>query len=113
MVEGSRQEEGVRFTSDWLRSRPSQAGPYIADGWLCAREGDLDAARVRFQRALDLEPRNPRAMVELGRIYERLGRPDRAVVLYERALQANPDQPDLRKKVAGLRKRGVEPPHPD
>jgi Flp pilus assembly protein TadD len=113
LVDTGRQEEGVRLVRDWLRSQPNKAGPYVADGWLCARNNDLDSARVRFQRALDFDPRHARALVELARVYERLGRRDRAVVLYERALEANPDQPAIRKLVVSLRNGGISQPHPD
>jgi tetratricopeptide (TPR) repeat protein len=115
MVDGGRTEEGQRMVRTWLRSQPNQPGPYIADGWLCARAGDRPSARVRFQRALDLDPRNVRAMVELAGIFERLGdgRVERALVLYQRALDIKPDQDDLRKKVAELRARRTGQPHPD
>jgi Flp pilus assembly protein TadD len=101
------------MAQEWLKSRPNQAGAYVACGWLCARDGDLDNARVRFQRALDLDPQNWRAMAELGQLFERLGRGDRAIVLYQRSLAVNPDQPELRKSLETLRSRGVRPPHPD
>ena len=102
-----------RMVRDWLRSSPNLAGPYIEDGWLRARDGDLDSARGRLMHALERDPRNPRALTELGLVYEKLDRPDRAIVLYERSLEADPDQPATREQLEKLRARGVPRPHPD
>jgi Flp pilus assembly protein TadD len=113
MVASNRQAEAARSAHAWLRRRPDLADPYADEGWLCARDGDLDSARVRYQRALDLDPRNPRALVGLARVYVRLNRRGRAAVLYERALAVKPDQPDVRKALDELRKAGVGRPHPD
>jgi tetratricopeptide (TPR) repeat protein len=113
LVNTGRQREAVQIVETWLRARPKLAGPYVEDGWLRTNEGDLDSARARYQQALDIEPRNPRALIELARVFEKLDRPDRAVVLYERALEANPDQPAIARHVSDLRSRGVGRPHPD
>lgn len=113
LVEGGKLEEARTTVREWLRNQPGLASPYVEDGWLRARDGDLDTARARFQQALDLEPRNARGLVELARIYEKLDRPDRAVVLYERSLEVNPDQPLITSQVKELRSRGISKPHPD
>jgi hypothetical protein len=42
-----------------------------------------------------------------------MNRPDRALVLYERALVVRPDQPPLKEKVERLKKLGVGIPKPD
>lgn len=104
---------GKQLVTDWLRRRPNLAGPYIEDAFLRERDNDLDSARARLQQALDLEPRHPRALADLARVYEKLDRPDRAVVLYERSLAALPDQPAVRDKVKQLQARGVSRPRPD
>jgi tetratricopeptide (TPR) repeat protein len=113
LVKGNRRDEAVRRVEEWLRRKPDLAGPYAEDGWLRGQEGDLVSARGRLQQALAIDPGNTRALTELGRIYEALDRPAYAVVLYERALQANPHQPDLVQRVSLLRARGVGRPHPD
>lgn len=112
-VEAGRQEIAEKMAQDWLRASPGLPGPYIEDGWLRARAGDLDSARGRFQQALEIEPRNPRALNELARVYEKLHRPDRAIVLYERSLEADLEQPAIRARLEQLRARGVPRPHPD
>ena len=112
-VEAGRHAEAVQAVQTWLRASPNLAGPYIEDGWLRARDGDLDNARARLQQAIDREPRHPRALAELAAIYEKLGRPERAVVLYQRSLDADADQPAIAQRLQELRARGVSAPHPD
>lgn len=112
-LEIGNREAARKMVEDWLQARPDLAGPYLEDGWLRAQEGDLDSARGRFQQALEREPRNPRALNELARVYERLNRPDRALVLYERSLAAHPQQPEIRAQLEQLRAGGVRRPHPD
>lgn len=112
-IETGQVAQARQMIDDWLRRSPRLAGPYVEDAWLRARDGDLDSARSRLLQALDYEPRHPRALAELGRIYEKLDRPDRAVVLYERSLEANPDQPPIAEQVKQLRARGVSRPRPD
>jgi tetratricopeptide (TPR) repeat protein len=108
------QRDAARSMVDaWLKANPNVAGPYIEDAWLRARDGDLDSARARLQQALDREPRHPRALAELARVYVKLDRPDRAIVLYERSLEANPDQPAVAREAEQLRARGVRRPRPD
>lgn len=113
MVEGGRLDEGRTMVDTWRRERPQIAGPYVEEAWLRGRDGDLDAARAYYQRALELEPRHPRALTELAAVYEKLGHPERALVLYERSLEARPNQPAVTKLVSDLRRRGVGRPQPD
>ncbi len=47
-VENGQQAEGKRMAQEWLKSRPDQSGAYVACGWLCAREGDVDSAPRSF-----------------------------------------------------------------
>jgi tetratricopeptide (TPR) repeat protein len=53
--------------------------------------GDTEAAERGFQAVLRQEPRNIAALSNLGVIYSRTSRADRAIDAYQRALQASPD----------------------
>ena len=112
-VEAGQRDAARKMVEDWLRSNPNLAGPYIEDAWLCAVDNDLDRARGRLQQALDLEPRHPRALADLARVYMKLSRHGRALVLFERSLEANPDQPDVAREAEQLRASGVRRPQPD
>src|SRR5262249_55717979 len=112
LVDTRRQPEAVRMVEDWLRQQPELSSPYVEDAWLRARDGDLMHARGRLQQAIDKDPRDSRALAELGRVYEKLDYPGRALLLYERSLEVDPDQPELKRKVQELRKQNVKPPRP-
>lgn len=113
LVRRGRRGEAVTMAGEWRRARPELAGPYALEGYLCADKGDLIRARDYLQHALHLDPLNARAMVELGRVYERMDREDRALLLYERSLAVSADQPEVRRRAAALRKKGTRPPQPD
>jgi tetratricopeptide (TPR) repeat protein len=113
MIDAGREAEGRQMVKAWLRERPDKAGPYVEDAWLYARDGDLDSARLRYQQAVTFEPANDRALVGLGGIFEKIGRPGRALALYERALEVRPNQPEVKERVESLRKQGVTGPKPD
>jgi Tfp pilus assembly protein PilF len=113
MLQTDREADGRRMVEEWMRSRPKSGGPFAEDAWLRARAGDVDTARRRYQQALNHDPRNPRALVGLADIYRKLDHPGRALVLYERALEAKPDQPEIAKLVRELRGKGVTGPKPD
>jgi protein O-GlcNAc transferase len=113
LVRRGRRDEAVKMAEGWLRERPGLPGPYALDGYLCAEQGDLIRARARLQQALDRDPQDARALAEMGRLFERIDRADRALLLYERSLAVSPDQPEVRQRAEALRKKGTRPPQPD
>ena len=92
LVRLGRREEATRMVEGWLAREPQRAAAYAEDGWLWLQAGDLPRAQARLQQALELDPHEPRAQIELARLYEQMHRPDRAAALYERVLQRNPKQ---------------------
>jgi Tfp pilus assembly protein PilF len=113
LVRQGRRQEAVCMVQDWMGRAPNLSGPYVEDAYLWHEYGDLRAALSRAQRALKCDPHDHRALVEMGRIYEDLHYPDRAVSLYEQALQSNPSQPDVEQRLAQLRCQGVGSPKPN
>ena len=97
----------------WLAGNPRSSAAYAEDGWLYLQGGDLPKAQARLQQALAADPNEPLALVQLGEVYEKMNRPDRALILYERALVVRPDQPPVKEKVQRLKAQGVGPPKPD
>jgi tetratricopeptide (TPR) repeat protein len=113
LLRENRRPEAVKMVEQWLGREPKLGGPYAVDGWLWRQCGDLPRAQGRLQQALLFEPNNTLALTELGQLYETMGRPDRACVLYERCLQVKPDQPALRDRLASLKREGATRPRPD
>jgi len=96
-------DQAVRMIEDWLAAQPKLADAYAEEGWLRHQMGDLNGAQSRLQQALQIDPQNTRAQVELALIYEEKHRPDLATVLYERCLRIDPNQPDVTRRLAALR----------
>ena len=73
---------------------PRAAGPDAEAGWAAFREGNLTAARRRFDAALTLCPADPYASTGLGYVELREGRDDRARTLFERVARVQPENVD-------------------
>jgi 2-aminoadipate transaminase len=72
----------------------------------------VDLCSPPFNQAILFEYLN-RGLLEKAQLYETMKRPDRAVYLYEQALQYRPDQPDVVRRVSVLRAQGANRPKPD
>lgn len=112
-VRTNRKPEADRLVRDWLTLDPRSAEAYATAGWLSHQAGDLPQAQGQLQYALQLDPHNNRALIEMGLVYEGLERPERALVLYERALELQPNQPEVSARLNQLVSRGVGRPQPD
>jgi tetratricopeptide (TPR) repeat protein len=114
LVQNGRYDEARQSVQDWLTSEPKLSAAYAEDGWLYQRMGDPISAIKRYQQAVYYDPHNTLALIEMGRIYEEeLNLPSRALKLYLTALEYDPRQAELVKRVDQLRSRGVGPPHPE
>jgi tetratricopeptide (TPR) repeat protein len=114
LVQRGRLVEAQRMVQDWLSREPKLSAAYAEDGWLYEQEHDPFKAIRRYQQAVYYDPHNTLALIGMGRIYEEeLNLPSNALKLYQTALDYQPNQPDLVKRVSRLRERGVGPPHPD
>jgi tetratricopeptide (TPR) repeat protein len=113
LVRSDRRDDATRMVQDWVAREPQRAAAYAEYGWLWRELGDLPGAQIRLQKALELDPHDPRALIELGLIYEAMQRPERAVVLYERVLERDPNQPEVIQRLIALQVQGVGPPRPE
>ncbi len=64
--------------------------------------GRFDAAITCFERALDLEPNMPEAILTLGEAWYGRGQIKKALGLYRRCLELNPGNPEAEHMVAAL-----------
>jgi tetratricopeptide (TPR) repeat protein len=108
----NRRGEAEKMIQDWLAQHPELPGPYAADGWLLRQDRAYPQAQVRLQQALNLDAHCVRALVELGILYEEMNLPERSLVLYERALAQNPNQPEITERLNSLRQKNVGRPKP-
>jgi Tfp pilus assembly protein PilF len=113
LVREGRWADATNLIHDGLDRRPKSATAVAEDAWLWRQYGDLPKARARLEEALAMDPHDNRALLEMAQVYEAMRRPDRAVFLYQQALQYKPDQPDVVQRVSRLRQEGAERPRPD
>lgn len=113
LVRGNRAAEANRLIDDFSQSQPNSADALALEGWRLMREKNLPKAQEKFQQALAVDPQNRHALVELGILYETSGRPERALVLYERVLARHPEQVDVARRHEQLKVQGVSRPLPD
>jgi Flp pilus assembly protein TadD len=112
LVRTGRRKQATYMIEDWLAREPKKAEPYAEDGWLWHQAGDLPQAQARLQQALNLDPHNVRALTEMGLVYEELGMPERARVLYERTLDQDSAQPEVKDRLNALLVKGAGRPKP-
>jgi Tfp pilus assembly protein PilF len=113
LVRTGRKDDAAHLIEDWLAREPRLAAAYAEDGWLWHQAGDLPRAQARLQQALELDPHERRALVELALVYEAMQRPDRAAALYERILERDPHQAEVAKRLNSLHSQGAGQPRPD
>ncbi len=105
--------EANQMIQDWLKQDPESADPYVADAWRLRQERNLPLAKGRVLEALGHEPNNRRALTELAILDEMQGMPDRALVQYERILEREPNQLEIRERLELLKVKGVKRPLPN
>jgi tetratricopeptide (TPR) repeat protein len=73
---------------------PQLAGPWLNLGIARMNLGNNEAAESAFRTAISRDRDNPVAYNELGILYRHSGQLDKALDMYEAALQVAPDYPD-------------------
>ncbi len=99
LVREGRGQDAVNMVQAWLVHEPQLPDALVEDAWLWRQSGNLPNAKTRVEEALEKEPRNNRALIELAQIYETMHRPERALDLYQRCLEQNPRQPEVAARV--------------
>gem|GEM_PF-2426510 len=69
------------------------------NGVALINRGELEAAEGQFLVASILLPERPSAWMNLGYVYGRTGRTDRAMEMYAKVLDLDPDNTDVRKNM--------------
>ena len=81
---------------------PDFATGYQARAVAYAMDGDFGPAAADLARALELEPRQFAALLQLGVLLEEMGDTDRALAAYRESLKIHPHQQEAIDGVARL-----------
>ncbi|GIX03660.1 MAG: hypothetical protein KatS3mg113_0666 [Planctomycetaceae bacterium] len=113
MNEQGRQGEAYELLQAWARSQPYVPQAHIELAWFQRQLGNMADAERELRHALQLEPQNPVALAHLGSLYQDMGEPRYAAMLYQQALAQNWNQPELQARLAmlepQLRQQGSQP----
>ncbi len=91
-----------------LRYRPSYVAGHVVMGKCCMAAGHCEAARLAFQKVLQLDADHLAARWHLGKIDLQLGRDDLARKHFELAQALDPFCPELREQIRKLKGDRVE-----
>jgi len=91
--------ESVKHLEQAHRLRPKDPSILVNLGVARTRISSFQAAEA-FRRALEIEPGNVDATLNLARVLSKAGRSDEAIEYYEAALARNPDSTALRMALA-------------
>jgi Tfp pilus assembly protein PilF len=108
-----RKADAAKMVEEWLVQQPRSASAFALHGWLFLQLNDLPKAQSRLQDALARDGNNRLALIALAQVYEAENRSDRAIFLYQRSLEVNPDQPEIVQRVSFLKSQGIGRPRPD
>ncbi len=61
-------------------------------GFELLEDKEYDKAKEYFERALEINPDNPYALLNLGVVYEKKGQKDKAIGMYQRVIRLDPEE---------------------
>ena len=111
LVQQGRSEEAFHLIETWADRQPMLAEPKIELARLYQEFGDLQAAKIRLNEAVRVDPHNARALAALGSLHEQLGEQAAAIQDYHQSLERDPAQAELAAHVATLQS-GPSPTSP-
>jgi cytochrome c-type biogenesis protein CcmH/NrfG len=88
-----------------LVDNPADAKAHLMMGEAAAKHGDTKAALSEDSRAVELQPNDPDALVELGKVLMSLNENDKAQAAFEQAVKADPSNTVARYRLSMLYRR--------
>ncbi len=85
----------AQMTGNTPAQRANEVDQLIADAERSSKAGDLAAAVAAYRKAATLDPRNLKALLGLGRAYDRIGDFSGSSRMYEQAIAIDPPNPEI------------------
>ncbi|MDA7950426.1 MAG: tetratricopeptide repeat protein [Pirellulaceae bacterium] len=105
LAETNRSDKAFNLLKNWAISSPQKSDPLVELARLYQESGNQEAAKNHLEQALFLDETNPRIHAALGSLREKAGDPQQALANYQRSLQLNRFQDQLKTKVAMLQQQ--------
>jgi tetratricopeptide (TPR) repeat protein len=107
LIQAERLAEAIPVLEEVERAHPNDLRTVLRLGFLEFEGRDYEAARRRFERALELNPEQHEVSYFLGVTYRRQGENDEAIAVFERIPETHERFPEARTQIAGIyEKRG-------
>jgi len=94
-------EDSLEYLNEALKLNPSNEGALNSIGYIKSEisnnKSDLEDALIYCKKALKQQPQNPTYLDSVAWIHHKLGNSTDAVLLIERAYEANPKDKDIKK----------------
>ena len=75
-----------------LEINPQFINGYLLLGYIYYyKQGEADKAIVEYEKVLEIDPKEPYALTNMGTIYEEKGERQKAITYYEKAIEAHPN----------------------
>jgi Flp pilus assembly protein TadD len=104
LVETGRENSAFDLMKNWVAHHPELADPQIELARLYEEFGDIEAAKLHLNYAIQADQRATRAWSALGRIREQAGETEQALANYQRSIALNPNQPQVGNRIASLQR---------
>jgi len=102
LLDQKKYPEAIKLLEDIVGKTSKFTAPYINLGIAYARNGDLVKAEENFNKALAINSRHPVALNELGLVYRKTGRYEKARDTYQSVLEMYPNFLPARQNLAVL-----------
>jgi tetratricopeptide (TPR) repeat protein len=101
-------KEALQVLEKGLARNPRYADPHILYARICISKGDFQVAESHLQIALEIDPYNTEARLEMATLLEESGKPKEATGLYQQILDEDPGDNTARKALARIRSQTLE-----
>lgn len=102
LLNGEKYQEAIKLLEEVVAKTNKFTAPYIDLGMAYARMGDMKNAEKNLQKAVEINGHHPVALNELGLVYRKTGRYQKARDTYQSILTMYPDFLPARQNLAVL-----------